>query len=74
MKVKKRHFVESIEVEDVLLTVEKYGETGEVTRVFIGEIEVTGLLDKVKDDPDFFESLETKHEFDEDAAYELSRE
>ena len=70
MKAKKGHFFESTTIEDVLLKVEKYGETGEVNRVFIGDVEVTGLLQYVYDHEDFFGSLETIPEMDVDAIYE----
>lgn len=74
MKKRKRHFIECETVADVLLTIEKFGETGEVTRVFIGEVDVTELLEHVQDNPDFLDSLNSTAEFDEDAAYEYSRE
>jgi hypothetical protein len=70
MKLKKRHYLESTTVADVLLKVEKYGETGEVNRVFIGDVDVTALLEHVQDSEDFFASLETVAEIDEDAIYE----
>jgi hypothetical protein len=70
MKPKKRHFIESTTVADVLLTVEKYGETGEVNRVFVGDVDITALLEHVQDSEDFFASLETVPEIDEDVIYE----
>lgn len=70
MKQKKRHFLESTTVADVLLTVEKYGETGEVNRVFVGDVDITALLEYVQHSEDFFASLETVPEIDEDAIYE----
>ena len=67
---KKRHFLESTTVADVLLTVEKYGETGEVNRVFVGDVDITALLEHVQHSEDFFASLETVPEIDEDGIYE----
>ena len=70
MKLNRNHYLESTTVANVLLKVEKYGETGEINRVFIGETDVTALLEYVQDSEDFFASLETVPDIDEDAIYE----
>tara|TARA_R110000782_G_scaffold263088_1_gene355591 strand:+ start:311 stop:538 length:228 start_codon:yes stop_codon:yes gene_type:complete len=70
MMPKKRHYLESTTVSDVELKVEKYGETGEINRVFIGDVDVTELLEYVQHSEDFFTSLETLPEIDEDGIYE----